>query len=336
MLFIKNRKKVIALGAIILVCCAAAIFVVNKGANKIALLMDKYIALSQNADVLTAQVQELTTQVQEVSNEASALTEELNNLQLYTFDYSWTETVSPLIAHAFGGVDGTTYTNSLEAFLYNYELGHRVFEVDFFLTEPENTLVATHDDGHWRTQISHITSAIPQTEFTYVNFMNQKIYDKYTTMDYRGIIDLMIEYPDIRIVTDSKFTDQTSVYLQFSQLVKYAEETDPTVLDRIIPQIYNEEMLSVVMDVYPFQSVIFTLYQTAWTPQSVYNFCKATNVRFVTLHYGSVSSEVLALWDELGIVVAAHTSNDLEQTKTLFESGVDFMYTDFLTPDMFE
>lgn len=61
----------------------------------------------------------------------------------YNFDYSWLEN-HPYIAHAFGGILGHTYTNSYEAFLLNYQLGHRIFEVDFSLTEDDYT-VAAHD-----------------------------------------------------------------------------------------------------------------------------------------------------------------------------------------------
>ena len=36
----------------------------------------------------------------------------------------------PYIAHAGGGILGYTYTNSYEALLSNYQLGHRLFEFD--------------------------------------------------------------------------------------------------------------------------------------------------------------------------------------------------------------
>ena len=44
--------------------------------------------------------------------------------------------------------------------------------------------------------------------------------------------------------------------LAFSQLVYCAKNTHPEVLERLIPQIYNEDMLSWVCAVYPFRSVI--------------------------------------------------------------------------------
>ena len=48
-------------------------------------------------------------------------------------DYSWAENTH-LIAHAMGAIDGYDYTNSLEAFQFNYAKGFTVFEVDLSLS----------------------------------------------------------------------------------------------------------------------------------------------------------------------------------------------------------
>ena len=55
--------------------------------------------------------------------------------------YDWTK--YDLIAHAGGGIDEKTYTNSVEAFKLNYENGFRLFEFDIAITS-ENILVARH------------------------------------------------------------------------------------------------------------------------------------------------------------------------------------------------
>lgn len=245
----------------------------------------------------------------------------------YSFDYGWIGQTPPLIAHAFGGVDGHDYTNSLEAFEHNYALGHRVFEVDFDLTD-EYLMVASHDQGMWR-MMSNAQEDIP---YTYEAFMSMPLEGQYTPLDYRDVVDLMIRYPDIYIVTDTKYSDQTTVLLQFSQLVKYAEQTDVTVLDRIIPQIYHEDMLNWVMSVHPFKSVIFTLYAYGNLPQDAYSFCERSHIRFLTVPHSWITQESLALWDQLGITVAAHTVNDPSLAQSLKEMGVDILYTDTLIP----
>lgn len=53
-----------------------------------------------------------------------------------------------MVAHAGGAIRekeyNTFYTNSLEALQQNYSLGHRLFEMDFYLTS-DKKLAAVHD-----------------------------------------------------------------------------------------------------------------------------------------------------------------------------------------------
>ena len=52
-----------------------------------------------------------------------------------------------MISHAMGGIDGTNYSNSLEAFQENYAEGHRIFEVDFEYTS-DGRMVLCHSWKH--------------------------------------------------------------------------------------------------------------------------------------------------------------------------------------------
>ena len=89
------------------------------------------------------------------------------------------------------------------------------------------------------------------------------------------------------------------------------------------------------MSVYPFESVIFTLYATAWTPESVVDFCERTGVGFITMPIYAANESFLALLESKGILAAAHTGNDREEAERLFSTGLDMMYTDHLKPDEF-
>jgi len=72
------------------------------------------------------------------------------------------------IAHAFGGILGDTRTNSYEAFLLNYQLGHRIFEIDFTITD-DGIPVIVHDIDSWRTGLAENANH----DFTYDNFITQ-------------------------------------------------------------------------------------------------------------------------------------------------------------------
>lgn len=249
----------------------------------------------------------------------------------YEFDYSWVDENPKLIAHAMGGIEGKTYTNSCEAFELNYALGHRVFEVDFDLSDPELILIASHDYDTW---LQYAGTSV-DSEYNYENFVRTPLSDDLSSLDYRMVIDLLEKYPDAYIITDTKYTDFTHVHIAFSQLTDYALSTAPSVLDRIIPQIYHQEMLDWVMDIYPFNSVIFTLYQTQWTPEVVYEFCAKSGIRYVTFGDYLATPDVINLWSKLGIYIAVHTINDRGLADALLEQGVDAIYTDFLLPDDF-
>lgn len=320
----RSKKRTIAV-------CTVCVLVLLLGMFAAKIMLNKFNSIFGRLDAME---QDLGSRMDLTSGELYRVWERTEGLwyavaktQAYDFDYSWVETVPPLVAHAFGGIDGYTYTNSREAFLHNYELGQRVFEVDLDLTRPENTVVASHDEGSWRIY----TGADETMEYNYENFMSTPVEGKYTALDYRGVIDLMAEYPDVYFITDSKYQDRATVFLEFSQLVRYAEETDPTVLERLVPQIYHEDMLQWVMDVYPFKSIVYTLYASARTPEQIYDFCESTGVRMVT-HRDELSRETIDMWSELGIIISVHTINDTARAEELMAQGVDLLYTDTLLP----
>lgn len=252
----------------------------------------------------------------------------IDHQQHYTFDDSWVEKAGPLAAHALGGIDGETYTNSLDAFEFNYAQGYRVFEVDFDFTE-EYSLVGSHGMENWKQMTG---GNLP---FTLQNVLNTPLHGKYQAVDYRKIIDLMAEHPDMYVITDIKTNDYVDVMLVFSTLVKYASEHAPQVLNRIIPQIYQMEMLDWVMSIHPFRSVIFTLYRANWTREQLVEFCRASGVGILTIHYGGLTDELLQEWSENGIRIGAYTLNDEATAHALLEKGADLIYTDFLMPSAF-
>lgn len=323
----KRKTKIIIVGILL-----TAILLVGAVGAKLAL--DKVNTIFGKLEAMESDLGSRIDLAASMAYTASEKTEDLRytlakSQKAYDFDYSWLETVPPLVAHAFGGIDGNSYTNAKEAFLYNYEQGYRIFEVDFEVTD-ENTLVLSHDADSWRSQ----TGLDESVEMTYETFMSTPIMGSYTPMDYKALIDLMIEYPDIYIVTDSKYLDRATVFMEFSQLVRYAENTDPSVLDRIVPQIYHEYMLEWVMDVHPFKSIIYTLYASARTPEQVYDFCESTGVKMVTCR-DELSQDTIDSWTELGISISVHTINDLSRANELMDQGVDLLYTDFLQPKDF-
>lgn len=264
-----------------------------------------------------------------------------------TMDYSWTEDCSA-IAHAFGGIGEYTYTNSLEAFLYNYEAGHRFFEVDFILTE-DNVVVAAHD---WETFYEFTGRTLAEGEsakpLTLAQFQESKVFGQFTPLTWKEIAALMQEYPDMYIVTDTKYTTEPMISTTFTQFVKEAHEleggsetTEPdSILDRIIPQIYNNEMYDIIYEIYPWKSVIYTLYNQTheeFSYDNVYKFIKKHDIKVVTTFPGRADMGFVEKIHKMDGYLYLHTFNEEEKVVPLIEQfGIQGVYTDFLTPEVLE
>lgn len=122
------------------------------------------------------------------------------------------------IAHAGGGIEGYTYTNSLEALNYSYELGFRSFEID--LVEDKNgKILGAHDWEDWAEKTG-CDSTLPVTE---EHFLTHKFLDRFTLMSMDMINQWFTEHPDAILVTDkinspkkmaSQFVDKSRLIME--------------------------------------------------------------------------------------------------------------------------
>ncbi len=220
------------------------------------------------------------------------------------------------IAHALGGIDRYSYTNTLDAFHRNYAKGYRVFEIDLILTS-DGHLVGRHDWG---------SSKPPSLD----EFKSKKYKDRFTPLSFDDVVDLMCEHQDIYIVTDTKETDAALVKKQFESLVSSVEKRDERLLDRVIPQIYNEEMLDSIRSVHRFQSFIYTLYQTKENNRRVIDFSVANGIKVVTMSASKYTKEFVDDLRSHGIFTYVHTINTLDETKKF--PNVHGFYSDWLDP----
>ena len=237
-----------------------------------------------------------------------------------------------LIAHAMGGINGTGYTNTYEAFLVNYEKGHRLFEVDLILSE-DGKLVARHD---WLPfTADYLAQDLPPEKkgspLTLKEFKNTKVLEKYNPLTFYDILQLMREYPDVYFVTDTKELDPDIIRKQFRYMANAARSVDASLLNRIIPEIYSPEMFDIVAEIYRFPSVIYSLYLSSATPEEVVKFADGHGISVVAMPVERATKPFIDLLNEHGIRTYVHTTNSLDEVKSLQEMGVYGFYTDFLT-----
>lgn len=160
---------------------------------------------------------------------------------------------------------------------------------------------------------------------------------QFTPMSFIDLCLIMKEHPEIWIITDSKYTDGANIRAEFTSMVNAAKSVDAEdVLDRLVIQIYNEDMYRILKDIYPFKSFIFTLYQR-WGGgkmdefEKICRWCLINQVdalcMWETLYYDSV----VDIAGRYGLDVYVHTVNDLSVAKNAVSRGARGVYTDSIT-----
>jgi len=247
--------------------------------------------------------------------------------------HQWTTEFPSLIAHAGGAVRtrdyNSFYCNSIEALAENYSLGHRVFEIDFNLTSDQK-LAAVHD---WNHQGNFNGEALSEAEWKNAVVVGQPA-GEFTTMMIEDILDEMLVNKDMFIVTDTKYEGIEALH-QFQLIYDAAVERDRGLLDRVIPQIYNEDMYELIMSVYEFPSVIYTVYATDASADSIIAFATAhENIKVITasIEDGRFGvSEIERIHDN-DLLIYNHTIHTFSELTTGKSRGIDGFYTGLLLP----
>lgn len=202
------------------------------------------------------------------------------------------------VAHAGGGINGITYTNSLEALNYNYKKGFRFFEVDLEWVQ-DNELVLMHDKGF-------------------------KMPGGLTQMSLADLVKWMLKHSDTYIITDIKSNNIEGL----NKIVKeYA-----ALKGRFIPQIYAFEEYERVRDL-GFKNIILTLYASNYSDMQVIDFLRNHKVLALTMLQNRANADFIYGLKTLEVFIYVHTVNDAALKSQLKPLGIDGYYTDFLNPD---
>lgn len=204
-------------------------------------------------------------------------------LAIATYPCQWAHD-SPLVAHALGAVGERTYSNSLEAFQASYARGFRAFEVDLSLTT-DNQLVAIHD---WTTQTMNLLEIpmVPGREglaLSLAGFKRVKIFKIYTPLSFRDLAGLMAQYPDLTVITDIKILTGPEVRSAYGSLIADARLAGAAVLDRIAPHVSNQEMVDALDALYPFKTMVFTLYGCTYNYKERMASAEKNGLRIISL-----------------------------------------------------
>lgn len=239
------------------------------------------------------------------------------------------------IAHAGGGYNKNTYTNSINALEANKD-SYRFFEIDFVWTS-DGHLVCLHD---WNDSAKVTFGRKFDTSPTLSEFEELvRDHPRFKNCTATTLVAWLEANSQKKIVTDVKSDNVMAL--------KYLADLYPNYADRIIPQIYTPEEYESVVKM-GYEDIIFTLYRFSGDHAEVLRRVEDMSLYAVTVPKRHVWPEIardLEKWGlprdfvtihfpydlaKLGIPTYVHTVNNQKEWTDLRQVGVSEIYTDWL------
>lgn len=224
-----------------------------------------------------------------------------------------------LIAHAGGGYQGQTYTNSLEALDSNYAQGFRLFEIDLIETSDHN-FVGVHDWKRWYLSNGFSPERTPPTT---EEFFKVESRNSLTPIDYPGIQNWLNERPDAILVTD-KIEDME--YLS----------TSTKDMDRLIVEVFSfgKYVEALKMDLKkPMLSIHNT--HSLGDDSEILQFVDSWNAQYAAVSLKALESRknLVKQLIKRKVCIFSYTSNDKAEMDGRHAEGIHGFYTDFYIPE---
>lgn len=244
----------------------------------------------------------------------------------------------PLIAHALGGVDGHTYTNSLEAFTRSYALGIRRFEADVSLTRDGVPVLVhgwakkTYERLGWEHRYNKQRQVMTLDEF-----VAEPILGQYTALTFADLVDLMQQYPDIVVMLDARDISGSETARLYREILA-ATDGLPEVRSRLIPGGYRPEMVAAIRALHPFSAIdIYWHAEGDRTPgletaEAFAEWCRSNGVGIISISIGNYIDAEAQVFMDAGLQVFVFSSEDAAEVVALLSKGVAVVGTDSLDP----
>lgn len=214
------------------------------------------------------------------------------------------------IAHAGGGYNEKTYTNSIDALEANAPY-FKFFEIDLNWTS-DGFLVCNHD---WENERSAPTFQV------FVESLASSTGPRPCTM--KLLAKWLQENPTKKVITDIKSNNLAGL--------EYIRSRHKNIKHQIIPQIYKPDEYEPARAL-GYKDVIWTLYRYPATDPQIIKEAAELDLFALTVPHGRVKPKLISHLSQRGIKTFVHTINDPIITSTLQQAGATGIYTDSLKP----
>ena len=240
---------------------------------------------------------------------------------------------NPLMGHAFGGMDDKTYHNTMAALEHGIETGYKDFELDFSYTT-DGRLVLSHGWSPSNCKCIGITYTPDFDNMTYERVMNMPIHGN-PIMDARQFYERVKDEPDYRFEVDFHFVQEHRKEM-VQELVKDFEN-DGQVLDRLLMQVYTQQMYQIIDGVYRFKNYSYLAGKYVYRLDEFLTFCLDKGICAIALRANLAKREYIDKIHNAGLYVMTYTvQRDADYAKHLLDSGIDTICTDFITEELLD
>lgn len=237
--------------------------------------------------------------------------------------------------HAMGSYHKLTYTNSREAFLYWYERGMRIFEVDLAETADKQFVCIAHHVAYKdlkRVGISDIP-ANPDN-MTAQWFLSQRLFPYLSgglaPLSLENLIDLLKRYDDLILMLDLFGQFERRTIENFSQWIRHLAGEDISVISRLLIETYSKEMTTIISEQVPSVHIIYGIDDAAGEDNRIsVKQIKEMGIEFVSFpwHYFVKYPGKLNELTDNGLTVFSRTIDNL-RADTLKRAGVNVILLD--------
>jgi len=219
---------------------------------------------------------------------------------------------SAFIAHAAGGINSDTYTNSIEALENSIENGFKLIEIDFIETSDGFFVGGHHDWPSFKKKLSNNKYIIDKKPMTLNDVMNSKIYNKYHPLTIDYINDIFSKNKKLILVTD-----KTNNFKKIVSDFTFDQ-------NRIIVEIFGRDNYFLSIK----EGIINPMFSSTI---SDYNFILENNIKLIAIHSNDLvkNKDKYKKLIKKNVFIFVYTTNNKEFIEEHINVNVSGFYTDF-------
>lgn len=243
--------------------------------------------------------------------------------------FPWEE---KMVASALGGMKFQyNKMNSSVTFLDKYRDGFKWFEADIKLTADKKLVCV---NGWTKDTFKKLDYGYRETDcmgITYKEFMSQKYYHHYRTIDYEMLMNLIQEFSDVNIVLDAR-NNSLEVMEETVEIIHENLLHNPNMKNKFIIRVSSLDNVQCIYGLKDRVSIMYDVQSENLENQDGLNLIFSdSRIQYFSFAKKTLKSEMISLAKQYNKQTCVYTCNSLMELKEFLTIGVDLVETEYLS-----